>query len=54
MIVMEYLSGGSLADKLKDHMPLSNYKAHKYLKQILEAVDFLHQQKHIPQRYKTG
>ena len=44
MIVMEYLSGGSLADKLKDHKPLSNSKAHRYLKQILEAVDFLHPQ----------
>ena len=42
MIVMEYLAGGSLADKLKDHKPLSDYKAHRYLKQILEAVDFLH------------
>ena len=43
MIVMEYLPGGSIADKLKDHKPLSNSKAHKYLKQILEAVDFLHE-----------
>ena len=46
MIVMEYLAGGSLADKLKDHKPLSNYKAHKYLEQILEGVDFLHQKKY--------
>ena len=43
MIVMEYLAGGSLADKLKDHKPLSNYKVHKYLGQILDGLDFLHQ-----------
>ena len=43
MIVMEYLAGGSLADKLKDHKPLSNYKVHKYLVQILDGLDFLHQ-----------
>ena len=43
MIVMEYLAGGSLADKLKDHKPLSNYKVHKYFGQILDGLDFLHQ-----------
>ena len=41
--MMEYLEGGSLADKLKDQKPLPNYAVHKYLKQILEGVDFLHQ-----------
>ena len=43
MIVMEYLEGGSLADRFKDKIPLFNYEAHKYLVQILEGVDFLHQ-----------
>ena len=43
MIVMEYLEGGSLADKLKDQKPLPNDAVLKYLKQILEGVDFLHQ-----------
>ena len=43
MIVMEYLAGGSLADKLKDHKPLADQKTHKYLVQILEGLDFLHQ-----------
>ena len=43
MIVMEYLEGGSLADKLKDQKPLPKYAVLKYLKQILEGVDFLHQ-----------
>ena len=43
MIVMEYLEGGSLADRLKDQKPLPNGAVLKYLKQILEGVDFLHQ-----------
>ena len=43
MIVMEYLERGSLADRLKDKNPLFNYEAHKYLVQVLEGVDFLHQ-----------
>ena len=43
IIVMEYLTGGSLADKLKDHMPLPDRKTHKYLLQILDGLDFLHQ-----------
>ena len=43
MIIMEYLEGGSLADKLKDKKPLPNYSVHRYFVQILEGVDFLHQ-----------
>ena len=45
MIIMEYLEGGSLADKLKDKKPLPNYLVHKYIVQILEGVEFLHQRK---------
>ena len=45
MIVMEYLEGGSLADRLKDQKPVSKYLVPKYLQQILEGVDFLHQRK---------
>ena len=43
MIIMEYLSEGSLADKLEDKTPLSNYFVHKYIVQILEGIEFLHQ-----------
>ena len=39
---MEYLEGGSLADRLKDQKPLPNDATLKYLKQILEGMDFLH------------
>ena len=43
MIIMEYLEGGSLANKLKDKKPLPNNSVYKYFVQILEGVDFLHQ-----------
>ena len=43
LLVMELLKGGSLADRLNDQQPLSNDAVLKYLKQILEGVDFLHQ-----------
>ena len=43
MIIMEYLKGGSLADKLKDKTPLPNYSVHRHFVQILDGVDFLHQ-----------
>ena len=43
MIVMEYLAGGSLADKLKNQKPLIKNKVHKYFRQILDGLDFLHQ-----------
>ena len=42
MLVMEYLEGGSLADKLKDQNPLPDKKVLKYLVQILEGVSFIH------------
>ena len=45
MIVMEYLERGSLADRLKDQNSLSKYSVLKYIVQILEGVDFLHQRK---------
>ena len=42
MIVMEYMEGGSLADKLRDQKPLLDNSVLKYLTQILEGVSFLH------------
>ena len=42
MIVMEYMEGGSLADKLKDQKPLPDISVLKYLFQILEGVGFIH------------
>ena len=42
MIVMEYMEGGSLADKLRDQKPLPDNSVLKYLTQILEGVSFLH------------
>ena len=42
MIVMEYMEGGSLADKLKDQNPLPDNAVLKYLVQILEGVGFIH------------
>ena len=47
MIVMEYLEGGSLRDKIQNHnnSPLPNDSVLKYLVQILEGVEFLHQNK---------
>ena len=42
MIVMEYMEGGSLADKLQNQQPLPDNSVLKYLTQILEGVSFLH------------
>ena len=42
IIIMEYLEGGSLADKLKSENPLPIESVLKYLTQILEGVVFLH------------
>ena len=42
MIVMEFLEGASLADKLKDQKPLPDSSVLKYLVQILEGVSFIH------------
>ena len=41
MLVIKLLKGGSLADKLKAQKLLFNDEMLKYLKQILEGVDFL-------------
>lgn len=54
MIIMEYLYGCSMADKMKNQKPLSNYYSHKYLKQILEAVDFLHRRNVIHNNIKPA
>ena len=50
---MEYMEGGSLADKLKDQKPLPDTSVLKYLMQILEGVGFIHRKGNIPQRYKA-
>ena len=42
MLVMEYMEGGSLADKLRDQKPLSENSVLKYFTQILEGVSYLH------------
>ena len=46
MIVMEYMEGGSLADKLKDQKPLPDTSVLKYLLQIVEGVGFIHKRKY--------
>ena len=45
--VMEYLPGGSLADRLQ-HGPLDEKEALRLLKQLADALDYLHEQKFIP------
>ena len=45
MIVMEYMEGGSLADKLVSKEPLPDISVLKYLFQILEGVGFIHDRK---------
>ena len=42
---MEYLEGGSLADKLISQNPLPDNSVLKYLVQILEGVSFIHRRK---------
>lgn len=42
MIIMEYLEGGSLFDKINSKGSLDKINSLRYLEQILEAVDFLH------------
>ena len=42
IIIMEYMEGGSLTDKLKSENPLPDESVLKYLTQILEGVSFLH------------
>ena len=43
-IIMEYLEGGSLFDKIKNYGRLNITCARKYLIEILEGLEFLHQQ----------
>jgi len=43
--VMEYAVNGSLADKVKNEGYLSEPVATRYIKQVAEALDYIHQQK---------
>lgn len=42
--VMDYLSGGSLADKVKTNGPLSTVKAEDYIRQVAGALAYIHSQ----------
>ena len=44
LIIMEYLVGGSLFDKIKNYGRLNKTCSLKYLIEILEGLEFLHQQ----------
>lgn len=41
-IIMEYLEGGELFDKIKESEYFSEDKSRKLIKDILEAVNYLH------------
>ena len=41
--VMEYLSGGSLRQRVKQNGPMSEVQALSFIKPIVDAVEFLHQ-----------
>lgn len=45
--VMPYLSGGSLQDYVKTHGVLSEQEAMKYVKQIANALKYMHEEEHI-------
>jgi len=45
--VMPYLSGGSLQDYVKGHGSLSEQEAMKYVKQIANALKYMHDEQHI-------
>ena len=45
--VMPYLSGGSLQEYVKTHGVLSEQKAMKYVKQIANALKYMHEEEHI-------
>ena len=45
--VMPYLSGGSLQDYVKGHGSLSEQDAMKYVKQIANALKYMHDEQHI-------
>lgn len=40
--VMDYLSGGSLSDKIKKDGPLSEAQAGKYIRQVADALAYIH------------
>ena len=42
--VMPYLDGGSLAEKVKKEGPLNEEQAIKYIKQVSNALDYIHKQ----------
>ena len=42
--VMDFLPGGSLADKVKKDGPLSEAKAEEYIRQVADALDYIHGQ----------
>lgn len=49
-LVMEYIPGGSLHQKIASNGRLSEGEAHHYFVQILSALDYLHNEKHIAHR----
>lgn len=40
--VMDYLPGGSLADKVKNYGPLAEKKAESYIQQVADALAYIH------------
>ncbi len=45
--VMQYLDGGSLRDKVKANGPLPEAQAVAYIRQMADALGYMHQKKHI-------
>jgi len=45
--VMENLTGGSLADKVKKEGPLSEAQAEKYIRQVADALAYIHERKTV-------
>ncbi|XP_078438994.1 CBL-interacting protein kinase 21 [Wolffia australiana] len=43
-IVMEYVSGGQLSEKMSCHSIMSETEARKYFQQLIDAVDYCHSQ----------
>ena len=41
---MDYLPGGSLVDQVKRNGPLSEDKAEKYIRQVADALNYIHSQ----------
>lgn len=44
---MQFLNGGSLRDLVKQNGPLPEERALKYIRQIADALGYMHQKKHI-------